>query len=62
MTFWEQLKDAFNRFFGYTGEQTPVWKIIVISAAMIGLIFIFIWDSRGTSELDDESDDEGGAK
>ena len=58
MTFWEQLKDAFNRFFGHTIGSVPIWKVIVIFAMMAFLMVIYIRYDRVKSELDDE----GGAE
>lgn len=62
MTFWEQLKDAFNRFFGCDGEQVPVWEIVVILLMMTYIMIMCVRYDRVKLELDDEPDDEGDAE
>lgn len=66
MTFWEQLKDAFNRFFGATDEPVPLWEIVVIFLMMTYLMVMCVRYDRVKLELDDELkdelDDEGGVE
>lgn len=62
MTFWEQLKDAFNRVFGCSGEPASVWEIVVILLMMTYIMIMCVRYDRVKLELDDEPDDEGGAE
>ena len=62
MTFWEQLKDAFNRVLGCGGEPVPVWEIVLILLMMTYIMIMCVKYDRVKLKLDDESDDEGGAE
>lgn len=60
MTFWDQLKDAFNRIFGVMDEPVPLWKtiaIFAIFAALIGVVIMWVWCDREESEPEDEPEE-----
>ena len=54
MTFWDQLKDAFNRFFGVMDEPMPIWKTLALFALLIGVVITCVWCGREKSEPEDE--------
>ena len=58
MTFWEQLKDAFNRFFGGgTDIPVPAWIAIALFLVLIGATIIWArYDSR-RDEPEDEPEE-----
>jgi hypothetical protein len=57
MTFWEQLKDAFNRFFGRMDEPVPLWTTLAIFAVLIGVVIMWVWYDREKSEPEDEPEE-----
>lgn len=57
MTFWEQLKDAFNRFFGVMDEPVPIWTGLAILTPLICIMIMLIWQDREKSELEDEPEE-----
>ena len=60
MTFWEQLKDAFNRVFGVMDEPVPLWTtlaIFAIFAVLIGVVIMLVWYDREKSEPEDEPEE-----
>ena len=57
MTFGEQLKDAFNRFFGVMDEPMPIWKTLAIFALLIGVVIMCVWCGREKSEPEDEPEE-----
>lgn len=57
MTFWEQLKDAFNRFFGYMEEPVPLWTALAVFAILIGVVITCVWCGREKSEPEDEPEE-----
>jgi hypothetical protein len=57
MTFWEQLKDAFNRFFGRMDEPVSFWTELAILAMLIGIMIMLVWKDREKSEPEDEPEE-----
>ena len=60
MTFWEQLKDAFNRVFGVMDEPVPRWTtlaIFAIFAVLIGAVIMMVWCDREKTEPEDEPEE-----
>lgn len=57
MTFWEQLKDAFNRFFGVMDEPVPLWKMLVVFAMLICVVIMWVWQEQEKSEPEDEPEE-----
>ena len=57
MTFWEQLKDAFNRFFGVTDEPAPSWTELAILAMLICIMIMLVWYNREKPEPEDEPEE-----
>ncbi len=57
MTFWEQLKDAFNRFFGRMDEPVSFWTELAILAMLIGIMIMLAWQDREKSEPEDEPEE-----
>ena len=59
MTFWEQLKDAFNRFFGKMDEPIPAWSVVAVLLLLVVLFVpIVVYDLRkgereGENELEE---------
>ena len=54
MTFWEQLKDAFNRFFGYMEEPVPLWTEMAAMGAFMASLFVIL----ALIEKEDQKDDQ----
>ena len=57
MTFWEQLKDALNRFFGRMDEPVSFWTELAILAMLIGIMIMLAWQDREKSEPEDEPEE-----
>ena len=57
MTFWEQLKDAFNRFFGVMDEPMPFWKMLAIFAMLICVVIMWAWSEWEKPEPKDEPEE-----
>lgn len=57
MTFWEQLKDAFNRFFGVMDKPMPLWTTLAIFAVLIGVVIMWVRHDREKSEPEDEPEE-----
>jgi hypothetical protein len=57
MTFWERLKDAFNRFFGVMDEPMPLWTTLAIFAVLIGVVIMWVWYEWEKSEPEDEPEE-----
>lgn len=58
MTFLEQLKDGFNRFFGVMDEPVPLWKMLVVFAMQICVVIMWAWNEWKKLEPEDEPEDE----
>lgn len=54
MTFLEQLKDAFNRFFGYMEELVPLWTAMAAMGAFMASLFVIL----ALIEKEDQKDDQ----
>lgn len=57
MTFWEQLKDAFNRVFGAMDEPVPLWASLAILAMLTCITIMLVWYDREKSEPEDEPEE-----
>jgi hypothetical protein len=57
MTFWDQLKDAFNRFLGVMDEPVPLWKMLVIFAMLIFVVIMWAWNEWERLEPEDEPEE-----
>lgn len=57
MTFWEQLKDAFNRFFGAMDEPVPLWTTLAILTPLICFMIMLVWYNQEKSEPEDEPEE-----
>lgn len=54
MTFLEQLKDAFNRFFGRMDEPVPFWTAMAAMGAFMASLFVIL----ALIEKEDQKDDQ----
>lgn len=57
MTFLEQLKDAFNRFFGYMEEPVPLWTAIAAMGAFIASLFVILALIEKENQKDDQEEE-----
>lgn len=57
MTFWEQLKDAFNRFFGKMDEPVPAWTAIGLFLVIISITIMWAWYDNRREESEDKPEE-----
>ena len=57
MTFWEQLKDAFNRFFGYMEEPVPLWTAMAAIGAFMASLFVILVLIEKEDQKDDQEEE-----
>ena len=57
MTFWEQVKDAFNRFFGKMDEPVPLWTALGFFAILIGVVVMWVWYEHEKADQEDEPEE-----
>lgn len=57
MTFWEQVKDAFNRFFGKMDEPVPIWTGLAILTPLICAMIMLVWYYIEKEKPEDEPEE-----